>query len=75
MQAAATRDVDMQVTFTGGLEGLSERLAARKKDKNATVWDKYLQHQRYALQQESPSMQVNAMLQDCSARLQGLKHC
>ena len=42
------RDMDMQVTFTGGLEELSQRLAAQKKAKagSATVWESYLQRQR-----------------------------
>ncbi|KAK9815149.1 hypothetical protein WJX73_008881 [Symbiochloris irregularis] len=47
-QEQAGRDMDMQVTFAGGLDGLSERLAARKKAKsgNQTVWDQYLQRRR-----------------------------
>ena len=50
MTLQGARDMDMQVTFTGGLEGLSERLAARKKAKAGgedTVWDKYLQRRRW----------------------------
>ncbi|KAK9840918.1 hypothetical protein WJX81_000303 [Elliptochloris bilobata] len=44
------RDVDMQVTFTPGLEGLGERLLAKKRDaaaqKAETVWQAYLRRKR-----------------------------
>ena len=46
----AGKDMDMEVTFTPGLEGLGARLLAQKKDasqrKGDTVWEAYLRRQK-----------------------------
>lgn len=43
-------DVDMEVTFTPGLEGLGARLLAQNRDqaarKDETVWQSYLRRQK-----------------------------
>ena len=43
-------DVDMEVTFTPGLEGLGARLLAQSRDqaarKDETVWQSYLRRQK-----------------------------
>ena len=44
------RDMDMEVTFTAGLEGLGARLLAQRKEasqrKGDTVWEAYLRRQK-----------------------------
>lgn len=49
----AGKDMDMEVTFTPGLEGLGARLLAQRKEasqrKGDTVWEAYLRRQKYAL--------------------------
>ena len=44
------RDMDMEVTFTPGLEGLGARLLAQRKEasqrKGDTVWEAYLRRQK-----------------------------
>lgn len=46
----AGRDMDMEVSFTPGLEGLGARLLAQQKQaslrKGDTVWEAYLRRQR-----------------------------
>lgn len=46
----AQRDVDMEVVFQPGLEGLGERLLAGKRSKAArsseTVWDAYMRRRK-----------------------------
>ncbi len=46
----AGKDMDMEVTFTPGLEGLGARLLAQRKEasqrKGDTVWEAYLRRQK-----------------------------
>ncbi|KAK9828879.1 hypothetical protein WJX72_002532 [[Myrmecia] bisecta] len=48
--ASKERGMEMEVTFTPGLEGLGERLAAKQRDKaerkGETVWEAYLRRRR-----------------------------
>lgn len=45
--------MEMEVTFQPGLEGLGERLLAKRRDeaarKGETVWDAYMRRKRCAL--------------------------
>ena len=45
----ANGDMDMQVTFAGGLDDLGERLAAKRAEAahgGKTVWEEYLRRRR-----------------------------
>jgi len=46
----AGKDMDMEVSFTPGLEGLGARLLAQRKEasqrKGDTVWEAYLRRQK-----------------------------